>query len=399
MRSQADGHMCENENKNKVTGDGLEQMAQKISRAVTVCFFDECKAICTAKMLHNEGKRLMREELAVYKRMDVCYLPVVIKLSEALSSDMLHHSEKLMLALTRGYKLVVELMWYKFILDDRQVREPVSDKVTHKIMLTGNKFFDMMPKDTMVDKRMEMRCLVEAAKVFFTTKREFFVTLLQGLGAMHLACLAGRCLKLRWDALMSIVEGYTGSDVAVWYLHQHCLFWLGMCINNVRDWEECVPGVVAFCRKKGGKYAVGLGMMLMNIIKDENKGEELRKRAFFGCGGQGGLVDMLNWEVEGMKKVKRKALKILRFHKKDPFRNARRLAAKFLWKIARSKNEKYNIFRNESIAVMRIRVSKLQSRIGKEMRKEVENDLYKAEKGGEVLYDDVAVTAIISLAK
>lgn len=323
--------------------------------------------------------------------------PVVLRLRDAVFSEDALTERKLTRTLAETYRVLVELLVASFALGD----EDVPDESMSRVLEVAEYLTLVLRRMEVADARFEMRCVLEAGKAL-RMAREVLMPLFGCVAAVVAAAQGNGDLRDGCERLKRVMKNkQLLAGVEEWYLWVYNMRWLGACVASVRDWELYFKPEVVKSQHKGAKYAVGLAMLFMKIVRDARKEPELKERAFIGNGDQLGLRHLLDLEPEGLSRLfyrSKRAFCTGQDEMVDPYRKVRRLTAEYLWKIARSRNHKYDPFRQRSMRALRARFSKLQHRLSQYQREQVQNALHRLENREEEPEEGVAAKNVLSLA-
>ena len=227
--------------------------------------------------------------------------------------------------------------------------------VVDSIICNVKTLSSVMDSDKTIDFRFELSCVKQAAFCLPTKK-----------GSWSRNCKG--FYNSGPQAFLIHMQKFYGKGAEKWYLDVHVLRALGMVVNTEDDFEHFIQPRIDMCHRKGGNHAICLAIVLRNFI--ENPESSLRRRAFQGRNDKDGLVHLIEWEPEG----------IVFGTAKDHLRDARCLAAQYLWKLASSDDGKNEEFRFKCLYALRSRNQNIKKSLIPADRKWLDSQLQGLEE-------------------
>ncbi|MGH2637920.1 MAG: hypothetical protein ACRDF4_01320, partial [Rhabdochlamydiaceae bacterium] len=334
--------------------DGLQSV--RAQQALEELFF-QTKQVLKAEF---EGKALFPD--TVY--------PVLRDLDEMVAFDGIQHETALQLTLSKVYRVCTDLTWFQCW---RQLSRPVWTEARDNIIAHAKRMVQVAPA-TSLEEEFEYRSAEQGAKCLTPAESEWipFVEAAQKMiiGAATTSPSDGI------EGLKGLIKWYTKNLVEDWYLKTFEVRWLFAQVDTVALFQtetihKAFTHYIEEGLDKGHKYAQGIVMLFMDMIRNQRAEQELKDLMVRGDTTLKGVVSMIQLESPGTladflthpigvwRAVAREA---------DRFWKARHLATQFLKELA-SKPE-FQTYRDESIQALRARFDHLTTANGKRYAKE-----------------------------
>jgi hypothetical protein len=377
----------------------MMEEAQTMHKSLTEKF-EVSSAREKARRLYQDGIKLIAAEVRERPLIPDVVLPVADEIGKTLALDSIQLQYPLIRALSKAYRVFVELTWHQCW---RQGKLAIRPGLIENIRSTTEAVAKPLSMTSFVDVHFEIACTVEATKCLKPTDSIWT----KYLG--HVATVAGAAASADvGNTFVGLKAFFTDVEkdwLASWYLDAYTWRWLTTEITTIQDFETVLSADdIRKCLDKGSNYTVCLTMIFINVMKNKEATKELKEMAFKGGKFSPGLLHLLSLERSGTAKdflshPKEVWKKIA--SEPDRFWRARCLAMQYIQRLATK--DKYKSYQEESRRALLARFNALKSSSAKRYAEERDTlsrklEQFKEEKSKLDLERDNLEDQIASLA-
>ncbi|CAF22780.1 hypothetical protein [Candidatus Protochlamydia amoebophila] len=269
--------MIGNTNFQSVTDlQSITEGAYRIYGCLTDGQFNYKKAIQESNNLYQEGVQLAIAEVNTKPIIEEIVSPVVCTLNDIVSLGSTQHLVSFHQSLSKTYRIFIELTWYRCWC---QGSLPTLNETRDTIMENSKRILSVLPKKE-IGARFEYRCAEQAAKCLVPVKSIWkkFCNHLLNIGE-----------SAEGVSFFGVIKGFQelNKDVKkdwlqAWYPYIHELRWLSANIKTQEDFENIIETKLEEFQEKGKKYTVCLALIFVDLIKNPEVTENVRKLAAKG---------------------------------------------------------------------------------------------------------------------
>lgn len=339
------------------------EKAQKALKVVTEGFDEEAaKQLLTA--LYADGIQSIKAELQGKSLFPDTANPVMDYLSQMVSLETLQNQTDLHRALSKTYRVFVELTWYQAWHKGEETTDiPIFPATKDKAIKCSVDMIEILAKrHNAPEVEFEYRMAQEAAKLLMPSE-SIWAKFLES-ATKTVSGIATLNFEEVWEGLKSIKSEVDKEGVEEWYFDTFFMRWAFVNVHKPKDLKlpmihAILKNSVKKCMEEGREYAQGFLMCLMDILEDPDADPQLKEIAIVGNADLPGIISL--FEKDDASAIVTFCNKIgmdLFAQKFDRFQDARFLAQSFLKKIAT--DPKFSAYKEKSCAALSSRNISLQ---------------------------------------
>jgi hypothetical protein len=214
------------------------------------------------------------ESCATHPLLPTVGIPVVAYLNEFVLSEQIQHMDPLHQALSKAYRIFVELAWYQCW---KQNDRPVSQKTIDAIVHNSNQMLRMLKDRREYRSCFEYSCASQAARLFNPSEPIWAKYVELGLSVGEAAELQSISGTIK--ALIKLFQAVENDWRKAWYPDVLELRMIATTIRTNEAFEKDISPCIARFERAGRKRTQCLATVCVELIKNEAVDEDLRSNA------------------------------------------------------------------------------------------------------------------------
>ncbi|KIC74340.1 coiled-coil domain-containing protein [Candidatus Protochlamydia amoebophila] len=261
---------------NDITLRSVTEGADRIHGYLKDGQFDHENATKEANDLYQKGVKLVIAEVQKNLSIKDSVFPVVKALNDIILDDKTYTLSSFHQSLSKVYRIFIELTWYQCYC---QRSWQTLNKTRDSIIENSKNIISVLPKNE-ISTRFEYRCAEQAAKCLKVVESFWKKS------PEHILNIGE---SAEGTSFFGIIKGFQGfikdarNDwVHEWYLYIHELRWLSANIKTQEDFKNIIGVRLKNFQEKGNKYTICLALIFVDLIKNPEVTENVRKLAAKG---------------------------------------------------------------------------------------------------------------------